>query len=318
MAVKMPPIIEVAGVARAAAVLAEEHRQDQRQHDAAELRRLQVERADRNPALRAHLRRALEQDEEQQHAQPAVEEQRVLGQHPVVDRQADEQRDEAEDQRVDLGPDLRPGVAAAGQRDVGGAVDHRDADAGQQQDGAEQQPVDVEVEPAFEHGLWPLSAASRPGRYRDRRDDRVVGRHGGLSRRAPASAAACLPSWRSRSPSRASRSARRSSRARRARRRRRRRSAGCRAARRTRTSRGRARPSCRPGARAGQRDDLRRAGLAGDVAPDDARAAAGAGAVDDHPQPVADRCEVRRLHRYDILAAAAAAPASSPCRRPPP
>ena len=80
----------------------------------AELGRLQVERTDVDPALRAHLRRALEQHEEQQREQAAVEEQRVLREHPVIDRQADEQRDQAEAERVHLRADLRPGVPLRG------------------------------------------------------------------------------------------------------------------------------------------------------------------------------------------------------------
>ena len=75
----------VAGVARPAAILSEVHGQDERQHHPAEFRRLQVERADRDPALRAHLGRALQEHEQQQRQQPAVEEQRVLREHPVVE-----------------------------------------------------------------------------------------------------------------------------------------------------------------------------------------------------------------------------------------
>ena len=55
----------------------------------------------------AHLRLPLDQHEDEQHEQAAVDEQRVLGEHAVVDRQADEQRDQPEAERVDLGPDLR-------------------------------------------------------------------------------------------------------------------------------------------------------------------------------------------------------------------
>ena len=47
---------QVADVAGAAPVLAEVHRENQRQDDAAELGRLQVERTDLDPALRAELR----------------------------------------------------------------------------------------------------------------------------------------------------------------------------------------------------------------------------------------------------------------------
>ena len=49
---------EIARVARAPAVLAEVHREDQRDAEAAEFGRLEVERTDRNPAL-AGLHRPL-------------------------------------------------------------------------------------------------------------------------------------------------------------------------------------------------------------------------------------------------------------------
>ena len=68
-AVKMPPMIEVAGVAsRRAGSRRSTSPGSARATMRAELRRLQVERPDRDPALRAHLRRALDQHEEQQRA----------------------------------------------------------------------------------------------------------------------------------------------------------------------------------------------------------------------------------------------------------
>ena len=105
---------QVAGVARPPPVLAEVHRQDQGDHDPAELGRLEVERADRNPPLGAHLGRALDEHEQQQRAERAVQGQRVLGQHAVVERQEDQEGDETDRQRVDLGSDLRAGMAALG------------------------------------------------------------------------------------------------------------------------------------------------------------------------------------------------------------
>src|SRR5205823_10572443 len=58
-------------------------------------------------------------------------------------------------------------------RIVGGAVDHRDADRAEEQDGGDERPVDVVVEAAFEHYLMcggappppPVAARSRSPRY---------------------------------------------------------------------------------------------------------------------------------------------------------
>ena len=53
---------------------------------------------------------------------------------------------------VDLGIELRTAaVPGSGSVHVGGAVDHRHADAGDDEDGRQQQPVDVEEQSSFEH-----------------------------------------------------------------------------------------------------------------------------------------------------------------------
>ena len=84
----------------------------------------------------------------------------MFGEEPVVERQEDEQREKAEAGGVELDPEPRAGMSAAGQvrADVGRAVDHRQADRGEQQHGAEQEPVDVEEEAALEH----LTGSPRP------------------------------------------------------------------------------------------------------------------------------------------------------------
>ncbi len=153
---------EVAGVRRAPPVLAEVHRQQQRDADPGELGGLQVKRPDRDPALAAHLRLPLHEYEDEQRQERSVDEQGVLRQHPVVHRQADQQRDETERERVGLGPHLRRRAAAGRGRDVGGAVDHRDADRRQQDDGAEEEPVDVEVEASLEHRYCPPPPTGPP------------------------------------------------------------------------------------------------------------------------------------------------------------
>ena len=72
------------------------------------------------------------------------------------------ERDQAEAERVDLGPDLRAGVAAVvRQRDVGGAVDHRDADADERQDGAVAAASRCGSTAAFEHQALPLPPGGR-------------------------------------------------------------------------------------------------------------------------------------------------------------
>ena len=80
-----------------------------------ELGGLQVEPPDRNPALPAHLRLPFHQHEDQQHEQAAVDEERMLGQHAVVHREADDEREQPEAERVELDQHLRVG-APAGRR----------------------------------------------------------------------------------------------------------------------------------------------------------------------------------------------------------
>ena len=127
---------QVAGIARAAAVLAEEHRQHQRQRDAAELRRLQVERPDVDPAGGVELRRPLEEhvDEERRSGRRrgGASSRPACGSRWPGRRAA----------RSCRGRWRRSGCRTAardarlGQVHVGGAVDHRHADAGDDQDGA--------------------------------------------------------------------------------------------------------------------------------------------------------------------------------------
>jgi len=143
---------EIAGIAGAAAVFAEEHRENERDGEARKFRRLQIEGADIDPALRAELRRALQQHEHEKAAETEIQEQRMLGEHAVVEHETDEQREQAERQRVHLSSHLRARMAIAiGQVDVGGAVDHGDADTHQQEHRSQQQPVDVEEESSLEH-----------------------------------------------------------------------------------------------------------------------------------------------------------------------
>jgi hypothetical protein len=148
---KRPAIARVARVLRATPVLAEEHRENQRDDEPAELGRLQIERTEIDPALGTHLGRSLEEHVHQHRDQAAVNQQRVLRQHPVIDREAHDERDEADDERVDLRPELRPRPTVRAGRD---AVDHRQSDAGQHQDRCDEQPVDVEVQSSFEHGTY--------------------------------------------------------------------------------------------------------------------------------------------------------------------
>ena len=186
---------------------------------------------------------------------------------PVVDAQAHDQRDEAEHDAVDL-RDVDRGVGAAG-----GAVDLRQADRAERQDGGEQRPVDVVVEPSFEHAQFGRRQlafvgfrAGDPACGRRAVRIREVEPHVLRRRRRRQRPAVLLREDTCRGCD--ARRAPRSGRACRARGRRRRRSSGCRAARRTRTSRCRAGP-CRVSAprRASLvRDHLRGAGLARDVA----------------------------------------------------
>ena len=150
---------QVAGIAGPAAVLAEVHGDHERDRETAELGRLKIEGAQIDPALRAELRRPPEKDEQQQADETEVEDQRMLGQHPVVERQKDEQGGEAEHERVGLRPHLRPRVTAVGSQHVRRAVDHRDPDAHDGQQRGQQRPVDVEEEASFEHYGFRVPAA---------------------------------------------------------------------------------------------------------------------------------------------------------------
>ena len=143
---------QIAGRSRATTILAEEHGENQRQGHTRELRRLELETPNLDPALRAASAVAADEHEYQHGDQAAVEKQRVLGQLAIVDHQADQQRDPADTERVDLREELTPGTPAAiRQTDVGRAVDHGEADACQHHHGCQEQPVDVKIETAFEH-----------------------------------------------------------------------------------------------------------------------------------------------------------------------
>ena len=73
---------------------------------------------------------------------------RLVGERPVVERQHEHHRAQAEDDGVELGDvEVRVAARRIGRR----AVDHRHAERAQREDGDQQRPVDVVVEPAFEH-----------------------------------------------------------------------------------------------------------------------------------------------------------------------
>ena len=90
----------------------------------------------------------------------AVDEQRVLGEHAVVDGQADAAAPAGRDRarRTGYGPAGRHGRAVRRHRDVGRAVDHRDRRSRHSRTMApQQQPVDVEIQAALEHALLPAA-----------------------------------------------------------------------------------------------------------------------------------------------------------------
>ena len=206
-------------------------------------------------------------------------------------------------------------------RRIGGrAVDHRHAERAEREDREQQRPVDVVVEASFEHvtcsrfrGTVPRLTGVASGSAES--EVRVVSS-------SAAAAAAALPSSRRTCRARDARPARRSAPCIAVlERRRRRQSAGCRAARRTRTSRCRADPwSVLPAAAAALvRDHLRRAGLAGDVvALDAARCAPVPAPFTTIHRPSRIACSFSGIERRPSTAAPAAAPASTRCRRRPP
>ncbi len=113
--------------------------------------------AERDPAARAHLHVAEEQDVEQQREQPDVDEVRLVGEGAVVERQHEHHRAQAEDDGVEL-RDVQARHRAG--RIRGRAVDHRDAERAEREDGDQQRPVDVVVEASFEHRLLSAVAPS--------------------------------------------------------------------------------------------------------------------------------------------------------------
>jgi hypothetical protein len=69
----------------------------------------------------------------------------------VVEHQAHDERDAANPERVKLGQELATGTAGAIRKaDVRRAVDHRQADGGDDEYGSEQEPIHVEVKASFE------------------------------------------------------------------------------------------------------------------------------------------------------------------------
>ncbi len=141
---------------RRAPILAEELRQHERHADLRELRRLQVERAERNPAPRPHLHVAHEEDVEQGRQQADVDQMGLVGERPVVDRQRHQHRADPEHDRIEL----RHVEMRRRRRRARRAVDHGHPDRAQCEDGDEQRPVDVVVEAAFEHSTFFVLRAS--------------------------------------------------------------------------------------------------------------------------------------------------------------
>jgi hypothetical protein len=133
--------------------------QHQRQRGLGELRRLQVERAEIEPAARsaAHLSEEQHADEQDHHRQ--IDPVRLVGERAIVDAHRKAHRDQPDPERVNLGP-----VDAAGA--AGGAEDHREADRADREHRADQHPVDVVIETPLEHqGVppGPVTAATRAG-----------------------------------------------------------------------------------------------------------------------------------------------------------
>ena len=83
---------------------------------------------------------------------------RAVGETTVVDGQGDEHGQEPQPDDVDL---LQ--VEAGQPTGLVGGRDGGDADAGQEQNRSQEHPVEVEDEPAVDHGLTPLPCRSRPG-----------------------------------------------------------------------------------------------------------------------------------------------------------
>jgi hypothetical protein len=134
---------------RSAAVFAEELGQHERDGDLGELGRLQVEARERNPPPGAHHGGAEEQHVDQQRQDGEVDQVRLVGERAIVQAQRHHHHGQAEDDGVDLrNVHVRHRPRRIGRR----AVDHHDAEAAQRDDGEEQCPVDVVVQPSFKHG----------------------------------------------------------------------------------------------------------------------------------------------------------------------
>ena len=103
----------------------------------------------------------------------------MFSEEPVVEREEDDEGDRAEADRVELHPEAWTRMAAAvGQGHIGRAVNHRQAEPCQQEDGAQQQPVDVEIEAALEHGGYCPSGPASARANRSRRSSRMSSRDG--------------------------------------------------------------------------------------------------------------------------------------------
>ena len=149
---KQAPDEDVRWCSGAAAILTEVHGENQGERHPGEFGRLHLEAADVDPALRAAGAVARDQDENQKRDQRAEEKQRMLGELAVVEHEAHDQGDAANAERVHLGHELTTRTSGPVRKtDVGRAVDHRQANAGDDEHGSEEEPVDVEIKSAFEH-----------------------------------------------------------------------------------------------------------------------------------------------------------------------
>ena len=120
IAASSPRDQQVARRRRAAAVLAEELRQHERDADLGEFRGLEVEGPSEIQRRAPPADRAEEQHVDRAGEQGEIDEMRLVGQRAVVDRQADREGDRPDDDRVHLRRRQPPAA--------GGAVDHRHAD----------------------------------------------------------------------------------------------------------------------------------------------------------------------------------------------
>ncbi len=122
--------------------------QHERQRQAGELRGLQADERQRDPAARSAAHRPEERHVQQQQHERGVDEERALGQRAVVDRHARRHDREADRQRVELRPEA--GTRLVGLEVPRHAVNGRDADERQDEQRADQRPVDVGQQPPID------------------------------------------------------------------------------------------------------------------------------------------------------------------------